>query len=161
MLALRYSHTYDDGSAVPIASLGRWLHGRWALLFSHPDDFASYGFESDRWLVHVREAFAVTGVRPLALAATATSVAPGWITEAGGCATGPIDGLDEGRRFVMTLDDALRRRRTLYYTRQDRLPSPMDLAVAAERLRRQCVQRNGRGATTIASLCLLSTSSRS
>lgn len=182
-LALKYDDTYmngyDDGRApLPIASLRRWLHGQWALLFSHPDDFASYGFESDRWLVHVREAFVATGVRPLALAATATSLAADWITAAGGCATGPIDelqrypvardshaglraALDDGRRFVITLDDSLRPRRTLCYTRQDRLPSPMDLAVAAERLRRQCVQRNGRSAITIAPLCLLSTSSRS
>jgi hypothetical protein len=158
MLALKH----DDVSVpLPIASLRRWLHGQWALLFSHPDDFASYGFESDRWLVHVREAFAATGVRPLALAAATTSLAADWITHAGGCAIGPIDEIDDRRRFVITLDDSLRARRTFFYTPQDRLPSPMDLAVAAERLRRQCVQRNGRSATTIAPLCLLSTLSRS
>jgi hypothetical protein len=179
--ALEYHLGYDDGRAVPIASLGRWLHGQWALLFSHPDDFASYGFEADRWLVHVRESFAATGVRPLALAATATSLAADWIIDAGGCVTGPIDeiqrypvardphaglraALDDSRRFVITLDDSLRPRRTFFYTRQDRLPSPMDLAAAAERLRRQCVQhtkQSGRSATTIAPPCLLSTSSRS
>ncbi len=36
--------------AVGIASLRGWLHGSWGLLFSHADDFASYGFEADRWL---------------------------------------------------------------------------------------------------------------
>jgi hypothetical protein len=163
-LALEYHRTYDDGRApLPVASLRRWLHGHWALLFSHPDDFASYGFESDRWLVHVREAFAATGVRPLALAAAQTTLAADWITAAGGrtaAAIGEIE-LAHCRRFVITLDDSLRARRTFYYTLQDRLPSPMDLAVAAGRLRRQCVQRSGRSATTIAPLCLLSTSSRS
>ncbi|MGH8188902.1 MAG: hypothetical protein ACREUC_20260 [Steroidobacteraceae bacterium] len=87
MLALKYDDMYRNGhgdgrTPLPIASLRRWLHGQWALVFSHPDDFASYGFESDRWLVHVREAFAATGVRPLALAATATSLAADWITDA-------------------------------------------------------------------------------
>jgi len=135
---------------------------QWALLFSHPDDFASYGFEADRWLVHVREAFAATGVRPLALAATAGSSTADWVTQVGGssCA-GLRAAIADGRRFVITLDDSWRPRRTFFYTRRDRLPSPMDLAVAAERLRRQCVQRNRRSATTIAPLCLLSTSSRS
>ena len=58
-------------------ALRRWLHGRWALLFSHPDDFAAYGFESDRWLVHVQEAFAATDIRPLALAGRHET---GWVT---------------------------------------------------------------------------------
>ena len=31
---------------VGIASLRGWLHGSWGLLFSHADDFASYGFEA-------------------------------------------------------------------------------------------------------------------
>jgi hypothetical protein len=168
MLALKYDHKYRDGYAhgaapLSLAALRRWLNGQWGLLFSHPDDFASYGFEANRWLVHVREAFAATGVRPLALAGRQTSPASDWITAVGGCIAGPIDelALDHGRRFVITLDDSLRARRTFYYTLQDRLPSPMDLALAAERLRRQCVERTARSAITIAPLCLLSTSSRS
>jgi hypothetical protein len=160
MLALRYD---DARTPLPLAALRRWLRGEWALLFSHPDDFASYGFEADRWLVHVREAFEATGIRPLALAASQPSLASDWITAAGGTTAGPFDelALDHGRRFVITLDDTLRARRTFYYTLQDRLPSPMDLALAAERLRSQCVQRSARSAITIAPLCLLSTSSRS
>jgi hypothetical protein len=160
MLALKFD---DARTPLPRTALRRWLHGEWALLFSHPDDFASYGFEADRWLVHVREAFEATGIRPLALAGRETSLASDWITAAGGCAAGPIDelALDHGRRFVITLDDSLRARRTFYYTLQDRLPSPMDLALAAARLRGQCMQRSARSAITIAPLCLLSTSSRS
>ena len=47
--------------------LHRWLGGRWSLLFSHPEDFASHGFEADRWVVsvnpedHLLESVTVTG----------------------------------------------------------------------------------------------------
>ena len=146
---------YDlSAPAAPLAApaLRRWLHGRWALLFSHADDFAAYGFESDRWLVHVQEAFAAADVRPLALADRQEA---GWVTEVGGCTT--ILALDEiqrypvardsreavlrsaafdhSARFVMTLDPGLRLRRTFVYTQRDRLPSPMDLAVLAREVR--------------------------
>lgn len=55
--ALKYDLSAPD-SPLPAAALRRWLSGRWALLFSHANDYAAYGFESDRWLVHVQEAFA-------------------------------------------------------------------------------------------------------
>lgn len=148
--ALSYDATAQD-RPLPIVSL-RWLHGRWALLFSHPDDFASYGFESDRWLVHVQEAFSATGIRPLALAG---NVDAGWIDDIGDRAASiTIDEIQRypvarasseetlrvaafrpAARFVMTLDDSLRLRRTFVYTLRDRLPSPMDLAAAAKALR--------------------------
>jgi hypothetical protein len=149
--ALNYDVTVYD-APLPAAALRRWLHGRWALLFSHPDDFAAYGFESDRWLVHVQEAFAATGIRPLALAGHHEA---GWVTEVGGCTTSlsldeiqryPVArasreealrdaAFDPAARFVMTLDAGLRLRRTFVYTQRDRLPSPMDLAVLAKGLR--------------------------
>jgi len=154
--ALKYDPSVADAivaeGAVPAVALRRWLHGRWALLFSHPDDFAAYGFESDRWLVHVEEAFAATDIRPLALAGRHET---GWVNAVGGCTTSM--GLDEiqrypvardsreealrnaafepATRFVMTLDAGLRLRRTFVYTQQDRLASPMDLAVLAKGLR--------------------------
>ena len=149
--ALKYDLSVSQG---PLAApaLRRWLHGRWALLFSHPDDFAAYGFESDRWLLHVQEAFAATDIRPLALAGRHEA---GWVTQAGGCTTSlaldeiqryPVArdsreeslraaAFDPTARFVMTLDSALRLRRTFVYTQRDRLPSPMDLAVLAKGLR--------------------------
>lgn len=137
---------------LPAIALRYWLHGRWALLFSHPDDFAAYGFESDRWLVHVQEAFAATDIRPLAIAGRHEA---GWVTEVGGCTTSlalaeiqryPVAresreealrtaAFEPSNRFVMTLDAALRLRRTFVYTKSDRLPSPMDLAMIAKRLR--------------------------
>ena len=154
--ALKYDASVPNSTvtegALPAVELRRWLRGRWALLFSHPDDFAAYGFESDRWLVHVEEAFAATDIRPLALAGRHET---GWVTSVGGCTTSlaldeiqryPVvrDSREEAlrsaafepaTRFVMTLDAGLRLRRTFVYTQQDRLPSPMDLAVIAKGLR--------------------------
>lgn len=145
--ALKYDPSTPD-SPLPAVAVRRWLHGRWALLFSHPDDFASYGFESDRWLVHVREAFAAADIRPLALTGRHDA---GWVTEVGGCITTlaldeiqryPVArasreealrsaAFDAESRFVMTLDASLRLRRMFVYTQRDRLPSPMDLAALA------------------------------
>jgi hypothetical protein len=127
--ALNYDASAPD-SPLPAAALRRWLHGRWALLFSHADDFAAYGFESDRWLIHVYEAFAAADVRPLALADRQEA---GWVTEVGGCTTTLRFDLDS--RFVLTLDAALRVRRTFVYAQGDRLPSPMDLAALAREAR--------------------------
>jgi hypothetical protein len=145
--ALKYDPS-APGSPLPAAAVRRWLHGRWVLLFSHPDDFASYGFESDRWLVHVQEAFAAADIRPLTLAGRHEA---GWVTEVGGRVTTlaldeiqryPVarDSREEAlrnaafgaqARFVMTLDASLRLRRTFVYTQRAQLPSPMDLAALA------------------------------
>lgn len=149
--ALKYDVSAPD-SPLAAPALRRWLHGRWALLFSHADDFAAYGFESDRWLVHVQEAFAAADVRPLALA---DSQEAGWVTEVGGSTTTlaldeiqryPVArdsreevlrsaAFDGSTRFVLTLDSGLRLRRTFVYTQRDRLPSPMDLAALAREVR--------------------------
>jgi hypothetical protein len=149
--ARKYDVSAPD-SLLPAAALRRWLHGRWALLFSHADDFAAYGFESDRWLVHVQEAFAAADIRPLTLADRQET---SWVTEVGGCTTTlaldeiqryPVArdsreeelrsaAFDGATRFVMTLDTGLRLRRTFVYTQRDRLPSPMDLAALAREVR--------------------------
>ena len=149
--ALTYDVSAPD-SPLSAAAVRRWLHGRWALLFSHPDDFASYGFESDRWLVHVQEALTTADIRPLALAGPHEA---SWVTDVGGCTTTlaldeiqryPVarDSHEEAlrcaafgpaARFVMTLDASLRLRRTFVYTQRDQLPSPMDLAALARGVR--------------------------
>ncbi|HEV8333833.1 MAG TPA: hypothetical protein VGQ22_20590 [Steroidobacteraceae bacterium] len=172
--ALKHDATVADATVAegPLSAIAlrRWLHGRWALLFSHPDDFAAYGFESDRWLVHVEEAFAATDIRPLAFAGRHET---GWVTDVGGCTTSLL--LDEIQRypvarasreeslrnaafeptsrFVMTLDAALRLRRTFVYTKQDQVPSPMDLAVLAQGLRDGARTRHAVGRSTPAIPC--------
>jgi hypothetical protein len=143
---------------LPVTALRRWLRGDWALLFSHADDFASYGFEADRWLVHVGEAFAAAGIRPLLVGPSAAADdGAGWLGEIGGVAADLR--MNEARRFpiargthehslltaissatsrfVMILDDSLRLRRTFTYTIQDRLPSPIDLVAIAASVRTQ------------------------
>ncbi len=100
----------------------------------------------------MQEAFAATDIRPLALAGGHEA---GWVTQAGGCTTSlaldeiqryPVAresregalraaAFDPAARFVMTLDSALRLRRTFVYRQRDRLPSPMDLAVLARGVR--------------------------
>ena len=172
--ALKYEPSVPDAivpeAALPAVALRGWLHGRWALLFSHPDDFAAYGFESDRWLVHVEEAFAATAIRPLALAGRHET---GWVTAVGGCTTSLAPGqiqrypvardsreealrnaaFEPTTRFVMTLDAALRLRRTFVYAQPDRLPSPMDLAVIAKGLRDGATSRHAAVRNTPAIPC--------
>ena len=61
-------------------SLRAWLKGAWGLLFSHPDDFAQYDIEADRWLVLLHDAFAEAHVRPIAVGSAASSAgASGWL----------------------------------------------------------------------------------
>ena len=146
--------------AVGIASLRGWLHGSWGLLFSHADDFASYGFEADRWLVHVREAFESAAVRPIALMSCDKEdfdedLLQTWIAEIDGCALAlrsadvrRLSARLQGRertlfsaivsattRFVMIVDESLHLRRTFAYSPGDQLPSPIELATMAARLR--------------------------
>jgi hypothetical protein len=156
--ALQYAHTGeqrgDHLTMLPLSSVRRWLHGSWAMLFSHADDFASYGFEADRWLMQVRQACASADVRPLVLACN-TRHSASWVTEVGGrVATLPLDDTrrypmlrdayqqvlceaikDAGSRFVMILDDVLRLRRTVLYGTRARLPSPIDLVAMAAKMR--------------------------
>lgn len=139
---------------VGVASLRGWLHGNWGLLFSHPDDFASYGFESDRWLVHIEEALDNAAVRPIALTFGTAEAPRTWIAELGGATLALRDAdvqrlssLQErerslvraivaaSERFVMFVDESLQLRRTFLYSPGDRLPSPMELATMAARMR--------------------------
>jgi alkyl hydroperoxide reductase subunit AhpC len=137
-------------------SLRTWLGGDWAILFSHPDDFASYDLEIDRWLVITRRAFADRGIQPIALAAPTIDPERCWVTQVSGDSRavlledptqqhfGPVDlqvpVLREqieapGRRFVMIIDSALRIQKTFTYQSLSNLPSPLELLGWAEALR--------------------------
>ncbi len=123
--ALKYDVSAPD-SPLPAAAVRRWLHGRWALLFSHPDDFASYGFESDRWLVHVQEAFAAADIRPLALAGPHEA---GWVTEVGGCTT--TLALDEIQRYPVARDSREEALRCAAFGPDARFVMTLDAVTAA------------------------------
>jgi hypothetical protein len=159
MLALKTDWTLIDRppALVISSSLRHWLAGDWALLFSHPDDFGSYDFESDRWRIVLTQAFAAARIRPLALASRKSS-GDCWVPEAGGALVVPeLRPLRASRRvlhfephvrelrnaiaqattrFAMIIDDSLRLRRTFAYTARDRVPSPLDLAIMARQLRK-------------------------
>jgi hypothetical protein len=134
--------------AAPSDSLRRWLAGRWALLFSHPEDFASYGFEADRWLVYLRSTFDSLRVRAIAIGHDDRS---GWISAIGGRFIPSYEAEDllpevQGRafaestpeRFVTILDGSARARRTMLY-RPNENPSVIELAETAVHLRERGV----------------------
>jgi hypothetical protein len=145
--AAREYRTQPGNWSLPRFLLRRWLRDRWALLFSHPDDFANYGFEADRWVDQVKEAFAGDSVAALAVSARAPGDHSGWITAVGGCFISQrtfdsiLDHCNEaelvsayrrpGRRFVMVLDGELQLRRTFLYSDADHVPSPIGLALLA------------------------------
>jgi hypothetical protein len=130
--------------SLPRFLLRRWLRGRWALLFSHPDDFANYGFEADRWVDQVKEALDADSIAALAVSTRVAGDHAGWITAVGGCFIGErtFDSIlhqcsgaefasgyrSSGRRFVLVLDEGLQLRRTFLYSGTARLPSPIGLA---------------------------------
>ena len=141
MLMLRTApgeyRTQPTSWSLPRFLLRKWLRGRWALVFSHPDDFANYGFEADRWVDQVKEAFAADSIAAVAISTRSPGDHAGWITAVGGCFISQrtfdsvVSHCSPGRRFVMVLDDALQLRRTFLYSGADRVPSPIGLAAWA------------------------------
>ncbi|HEY0682088.1 MAG TPA: hypothetical protein VGD45_07150 [Steroidobacter sp.] len=122
--------------------LRRWLEGRWALLFSHPEDFGGAGFEADRWLVYVRDAFVSQRLRPIGIGIGYGDGAD-WISQAGGRFIPrhvandllPSEAQRTSDHFVTILDDTLRARRTLLYKPGNDVPCAIDLAHTAAHLR--------------------------
>jgi alkyl hydroperoxide reductase subunit AhpC len=155
MLARRFSEDSLYSAQLTVATLRDWLQGRWGLLFSHPHDFASYGFEMDRWLVHTQQALAASRVAALAIANGSDAPQSSWINEIGGADivirwsdAHRIGGVMQARerslistvinqttRFVLVIDESLRPRRTYAYSPTDRLASPIELAWMTHRLR--------------------------
>lgn len=144
-----------DGMLAPPPSsdeLHDWLAGRWALLFSHPDDFASYGFEADRWLVYLRSAFDSLRLRPIAVGYDDGS---GWISQIGGrfiagyevdelvpqlrSCTRSKSGERSAEHFVTILDGSAHARRTTLYRPGSETPSIIELVQTAAHLRERGV----------------------
>jgi alkyl hydroperoxide reductase subunit AhpC len=138
-------------------SLSDWLGDRWAILFSHPDDFVSYDLEMDRWLVITRQAFAERGIQPIALASPALDPQHCWVTQVSGDnravlledpAQQHLDGSVDsqtlmlreaitrlGQRFALIIDSTLHIQKVFTYSVPSRLPSPLELLGWAEALR--------------------------
>lgn len=157
-LSVGFKETFSDRQVTDrfiSSSLCTWLNGNWALLFSHPGDFSCRDLESDRWLVVLQQTFAVAAVRPLGLVSGMSSHGANWVTEVGGSSATVLleesprrpfelhawvlrDAVSQASsRFAMIIDESLRLRRTFAYTLRDQLPSPIDLAEVAGKLRRE------------------------
>lgn len=138
-----------------LQSLGEWLADDWALLFSHPRDFAHEGFERDRWLRIVRDAYRERGLRPVALAVASHEVSAGWIDDvtaevsaltlpaafdsvAAGLLRDHIGSLQG--RFVLVIDAQLHVQGVLRYVHSYmQTLSPLDLLEAVDDLRRRAL----------------------
>lgn len=131
-------------------SLRAWLAGRWAILFSHPEDFAQEQLEMDRWISILSQGFRARGVAAVALLRAGRDPEEGWLGRLAAlnrdCAATlsldppqpaaladlaagalRVDIARSGRRFAMIIDSAVRCRRTLRYRLPGELPSPLDL----------------------------------
>jgi len=115
------------------------LCGRWALVFSHADDFLDMGLEADRWLVQMKSAFTAAFVRPIALSTSPAT----WIAQVGGAtanieaaalfpnAAGPDatarEAVNQSGRFVSVMNAHMQPKRTFTYRGSTSLPSPLEL----------------------------------
>ena len=135
------------------------LAPRWAILFSHPDDFAQEQLEMDRWVAVLARSFRARSVVPVALARPQSNPEQGWLgqiaaldgesaavlkLDAPSAALADFSGtalraqIDRsGPRFAMILDSSLRCRRTLSYRSPVDLPSPLELIGWAVALRQR------------------------
>lgn len=141
------------------ASLRAWLRDRWAILLSHPEDFAQEQLEVDRWVSVLSRSFDACGVAPVALERPGRESRQGWLGRLGALdhgaaavlaleaspgtltdfATGALRALiaRSGSRFAMVIDPDLRCRRALSYRLPVGLPSPLDLIGWAAALRKR------------------------
>jgi hypothetical protein len=155
-------HAFEAGT-----SLRDWLQSDWAMLFSHPLDFQYQGLETDRWLSILRDEFRSRGVRPMACRRGAAELDGSWVSDliadrsllrlesASSAETeelpnAPVDLparalrtdiLAMPPRFVLIVDDELRRRGVLKYSSGRANVSPLDLLGSIDLLRRRNAAR--------------------
>ena len=141
-------------------SLRTWLAGRWAILFSHPDDFAQEQWEMDRWISVLSRSLRGHEVAAVALTRPGHNIGEndlGQLAALGGelaavlalqprppalpaelaADTLRADIARSGPRFAMISDSSPRCRRVLSYRRPAELPSPLDLIGWAVALRKR------------------------
>jgi len=132
------------------ALLHDWLQSDWTILFSHPVDFQYQGLEHDRWLLILREEFGARAVRPLACKQAVTGLERDWVGDLTGDRSlvrlDPVDQrsrslrediLSMPARFVLIVDQELRRRGVLKYSAGRSNISPLDLLATVDALRRR------------------------
>lgn len=160
VMALPHSRLeFPPSEIYDATSLRARLAGRWALLFSHPGDFAQEQLEMDRWVAVLSRSFGASGVVPVALAGPESNPGLDWLgrlspldtgsaavlaldTEPGALADFAAGALRaqiarSGPRLAMIVDASLRCRRTLSYRLPAELPSPLDLLGWAVALRKR------------------------
>ena len=146
--------------ACDAASVRTWLAGRWAILFSHPDDFAQEQLEMDRWLSIVSRSFAERDVAAVTLARPGHEPEHGWLGRLAETSHEPAAALTldtpqpgaladlgagalraqitrHGPRCALIVDSHLRCRRALGYRLADELPSPLELIGWAVTMRKR------------------------
>lgn len=146
-------HSNDVLEAIRAVALARvdrfslWRGGRWSLLFSHPADFASHGFEADRWVACLRDELERLDLRVIAVEGREY---PRWISQVDGCFLAPEEAqdfmpaelqVDTQDHFVTIFDGTMRARRTIAYTAGADVPSPIELAQTAAGLRSRNLRR--------------------
>lgn len=134
-MAMLWVDSREPAGLYQTPPLREWLEGQWALLFSHPEDFQDHGTETDRWLQIVRDEFRTSAVRALSVGRGAAPCDTSWVATLVGdrrCvplepppdAGAPIDlpsrtlrseVLALGPRFVLIIDETLRRRGVFRY----------------------------------------------
>lgn len=144
------------GSVRPVPTLRDWLDGHWGLIFSHPEDFQETGLEQERWLVVLAQEFRAAGLRPLSCQPRSGRADASWVSKLTGDQwfvqledavadlaarqlRAEINSIDS--RFVLVIDERLRRRGLLPYRPGTRRLSPLDLVASVIALRQRTTER--------------------